>query len=283
MSILPGISFETKHLYEVDSQERESESIYLHFCINGIPFNIENFNFTRNYLIGVNIPFQCILKKNKLVEHNINDGDIDICLIPLIESFSNDAQIFAPNFDTIIAIEVKQMAFDLDDNIISPKPNQQYYREQASKLCQLGFNEVILLYIVSTQPIKGSTGSFRDCLAANGRAESALEKIKPFIVVNSEDLFSTKIFVFGSVESSPGPYSGSPVLGEYPFVPSNTLKDRSNPFRQTFENKVAKLFPHSIHPARFPIQMRGCKSCRRLYLFPQAEKENCPDCKRPFV
>lgn len=283
MSILPGINSPMKHLSDIDPKLRESESIFRFFCVKGCPFQIAKLSPNGNYVVGMNIPFTCIMTRAKLAEHNLKDGDIDICLIPLNENFQIETNIVTPDLDNIIGIEVKTMVLANNDEIISPKNNQPAYREQTVKLCQMGFNDVKLLYIVPTEPLAGSTGSFQDCVTASLRANLALEKIAPIILTDDSDLFSTLGFSFGIVGSSPGGHDGGQCLKEYYKVRPNILKDRSNPFRQAFEKKVEALFPYEIEHTRFPIQMRGCRKCRKLFLFPQGETPVCPKCKCAFA
>lgn len=272
----------TSHLSDTNPQQRESETIFRLFGI------LENLSLdvgqgvSKNYIVGINIPFTCIMSRNQLKKNNLKDGDIDVCFIPLNENLHVGKNSVTPNFDRIIAIEVKTMGFDINDGIKSPKFNQSCYRKQADKLCQLGFNDVSLLYIIGTTPLEGSTGSFSDCVIASNISYSALEKFYPTIVVNEKDRFSTLGYGFGTVETHFEPYTGGTSKQTYHQVAPNTTTDRGHLFRMAFEKKVGLLFPHEHEFTRFPIVMRGCESCKKLTLFPQGEKEPCPHCNEPY-
>lgn len=274
----------TSHLSDMNPQYRESETIFRMFGINETHSSDVGLNGLKNYIVGINIPFTCIMSRNQLKKNNLKDGDIDVCFIPLNENLHVGKNTVTPNFDRIIAIEVKTMGYDINVGIKSPKVNQSYYREQADKLCQLGFNDVSLLYIISTTPLEGSTGSFSDCVMASNISYSALEEIRPTIEVNSNDRFSTLGYGFGTVETHFEPYTGGTSKQIYHQVAPNMTTDREHPFRIAFEKKVGGLFQHEHEFTRFPIVMRGCDSCKnkKLTLFPQGEKEPCPVCSKPY-
>lgn len=272
-----------KHLSDMNSQYRESETIFRMFGICETYSLDMGLIRLKNCIVGINIPFTCIMSRNQLDKYNLKDGDIDVCLIPVCENLHVGKNVVNPNFDRIIVIEVKTMGFDKNNGIKSPKENQSYYRKQADKLCQLGFNDVSLLYIVSTSPLEGSTGSFSDCVMASNISYQALEEISPTIEVNSNDRFSTISYGFGTVETYFEPYTGGTSKQIYHQVAPNTTTDRVHPFRIAFEKKVGKLFPHEHEFTRFPILMRGCASCKKLALFPQGEKGHCTNCKKSYL
>ena len=105
------------HLSNIDSQEREKKTIFDLFAITTLPGELENFYniYSRYYIIGINIPYHYILNG----KHNI--GDIDVCLIPCLQSPFNEVKIINPNLNKIFGIEVKTMAYLLDGKIKSAK------------------------------------------------------------------------------------------------------------------------------------------------------------------
>lgn len=275
-----------EHLSNIDAQKREREAIFRLFAILGLPSLIETHYSinSRFYIVGQNLPYHYFLDEKHV------RGDIDICLIPCKPLPNYETISFSPNLDKLFGIEVKTMGYSLNDIIKSAKytseqnpqhdKKQRKARKQANKLIQNGFDDVSLLYLLTTEPLESKYGDINDWFEAGDRAIQASDIVNQYLFFDKDDNFSTFGIFIGSINQKLETYSGTSTHKEYFIAEQNTLTNRENEFRKAFEKKIRSLFPINVPIKRFPIQIRACSNpnCRNIYVLFQGENKLCPKC-----
>lgn len=274
------------HLSNNDPQKRERETIFRLFAFMDLPHLIKTHYsiYSRFYIVGKNLPYHYFLNK----KHDI--GDIDVCLIPYKSSLNHETITISPNLEKIFGIEVKTMAYGLNNKIKSPKFKfeknskqdliQAKARKQANKLIQNGFDDVSLLYLLTTEPSISENGNISDWFLAGERALQASDFCNKYLYFDKSDKFSTLGIFIGSLYPKIEIYSNTSTHIEYFIAEQNSNTNRENSFRKAFENKINSLFPIEVPLVRFPVQIRACSNqeCRNIYLLFQGDNFLCPIC-----
>lgn len=156
--------------------------------------------------LGLRIPQRALLEGLELKEKQFL-GDIDILggnlqanseeqFLEYVENYKNDkahpswAYKFAaekilwegktkwtPSFDHIVAIECKASYFSSDETLKATGIGGQHgQRLQAKQLCELGFNKVALLRIITTEPIESKI--IHPWTEAGKRSHTALDELE---------------------------------------------------------------------------------------------------------
>ncbi|HEX6982678.1 MAG TPA: hypothetical protein VF181_07945 [Balneolaceae bacterium] len=277
------------YLVEIEGN-KEDEAVNRLFAknkSNRIPFDQsleDHFDVKLSHcIVGLRIPFHYIDKNLNFEDKGKLEGDIDIFFVQLT---ANIHDFFKPiDFDlkdlTISAFEVKVGYYNSEQKLKSTglfpgreKPDsysdkQFKFRNQAAKLCELGFDKVGLMYAIPAAPSSWNISSYI--------VTEINKKVGPKIYVDEKDRFSTFHFPIGTILGRQEHESG--VLTDFKFKHKAVQNSIENlDFQQKLKSKIEAEFPFEVNPNDLPILFLACRSCENLYLSASDPYKFCPEC-----
>lgn len=274
------------HLYYHPSQDRENEFIDRFFTRSAIDLHLANIlNVSSDWAAYcIRIPFSYILPNTE------KQGDIDVCILPIANKCLHNVTLVDLSFERVVAIEIKTMLYNKNkelfsrkfslQNISQPDKKQHKIRRQVIKLCELGFNDVCLLYILISEPIDIQYGNIMDWINAGDFVVAGLDKYRNQIRSDDNDRFTTMSLNIGSMGHKPENMAGTIITHVFNKPQVNSTLDRRNKFRIALEEKIGNLFPFQVQGTNIPLIIRACSDykCQNLYVYSIRHDINCPRC-----
>lgn len=271
------------------NEEREKKIILDLFCRkNSIALThssiFENNDFC---ILGVNLDFK------HLINSNI-DGDIDLLYIPLeYPKNYNECMVLnknieiLPNFNRIIANEIKTQYINKEDKLKSLKYNTENklisFLKQTDKLYHIGFLNSNLIFININEPKYEITG-IETWMLESKRVQTILDDMINSKEVNkileSDHNFSISVFETALVKNRDVQISSSFSKREI-YTIENDLNGNyiNEQLKNILKEKINPLLPNEIYCWNLPLIIRMCKGKdKHLYLNSQGKNSNCPIC-----
>lgn len=154
--------------------------------------------------------------------------------------------IWPPRLDYLVAVEARACTWK-EGRAFGFKSEMSHYREKAGGLGNLGFDRVMLLHLITTQPEVGFLQSL-------SQAEKAGDQLQQTPFSAAGDTFGEARWPLGSMshkEEFDAGTGGPQVIRESPLIGTRTLRQRE--LRLRIEQRLQKEFSNLTPPQEFPI------------------------------